>query len=189
MVSKNFISVYILCGGKNKRMGTEKGLVKINGKSFIELIVNAVSNFSKDIFLVTDNENYASLGYPIINDFYKNKGPVSGIFSALNHSKNDQNLILSCDIPYINFQTLELIVKKHYLANKKITIAKDTSNIHPLIGIYHKSIKSVFNKSILKGNLRLINVLEKIDVQHVMFNNSSKKFLKNINSLKLLNNE
>ena len=34
MIDKNIISVYILCGGKNKRMGTEKGLVKINGKSF-----------------------------------------------------------------------------------------------------------------------------------------------------------
>ena len=46
--NKDIISVYILCGGKNKRMGTEKGLVKINGKSFIELIVNVVSDFSKN---------------------------------------------------------------------------------------------------------------------------------------------
>ena len=74
MVDNNIISVYILCGGENKRMGTEKGLVKINGKSFIELIVNAVSNFSENIFLVTDNKNYLSLGYPIIGDLYKKKG-------------------------------------------------------------------------------------------------------------------
>ncbi|RPG61936.1 MAG: molybdenum cofactor guanylyltransferase [Flavobacteriaceae bacterium TMED220] len=188
VVDNNIISVYILCGGKNKRMGTEKGLVKINGKSFIELIVNAVSNFSKNIFLVTDNKNYLSLGYPIIGDLYKNKGPVSGIFSALNHSETDQNLILSCDVPFINFKILDRIIKQHYLFNKKITIAKDSSNIHPLIGMYHQSIKSVFKRSILDGNLKLINVIEKIDVEYVKFNNSSKKFLKNINSFKLLDN-
>lgn len=188
MVDNNIISVYILCGGKNKRMGTEKGLVKINGKSFIELIVNAVSNFSKNIFLVTDNKNYLSLGYPIIGDLYKNKGPVSGIFSALNHSETDQNLILSCDVPFINFKILDRIIKQHYLFNKKITIAKDSSNIHPLIGMYHQSIKSVFKRSILDGNLKLLNVIEKIDVEYVKFNNSSKKFLKNINSFKLLDN-
>ena len=186
MIDKNIISVYILCGGKNKRMGTEKGLVKINGKSFIELIVNVVSDFSKNIFLVTDNKKYLSLGYPIVGDLYKNKGPVSGIFSALNHSETDQNLILSCDVPFINFKILDTIIQQHYLFNKKITIAKDSSNIHPLIGMYHQSIKSVFNKSILDGNLKLINVIEKIDVRYVKFNNSSKKFLKNINSFKLL---
>ena len=82
-----------------------------------------------------------SLGYPIIGDLYKNKGPVSGIFSALNHSKTDQNLILSCDVPFINFKILDRIIKQHYLFNKKITIAKDSSNIHPLIGMYQQSIK------------------------------------------------
>jgi molybdopterin-guanine dinucleotide biosynthesis protein A len=74
------------------------------------------------------------------------------------------------------------------LFNKKITIAKDSSNIHPLIGMYHQSIKSVFKRSILDGNLKLLNVIEKIDVEYVKFNNSSKKFLKNINSFKLLDN-
>ena len=77
------IPVYILCGGKSSRMTSEKGLVKLQEKTFIELITSVLQSKNMLVKLITENENYSELGYKILPDIYINKGPLAGIHSAL----------------------------------------------------------------------------------------------------------
>ena len=58
MSEKKSISAYILCGGTNNRMGTEKGLIVYNGKTFIEWIIEAIKPITNSIYLVTKNKDY-----------------------------------------------------------------------------------------------------------------------------------
>ena len=92
MNSKRNISDYILCGGLSSRMHQEKGLVLFKEKPFMAHVIAAVTPITNDIYLVTKNLDYEVFGYPLVSDIYENKGPVGGIYTALNHSKTQRYL-------------------------------------------------------------------------------------------------
>src|SRR5690606_17235614 len=107
------IPTYILCGGKSTRMQTEKGLVCLDNKPFIQHIIDAVKPITNTIILVTNNPDYKKFGCKTIEDVYEDKGPVGGIYTALLHSHSVNNLILSCDVPFITTEILKTLLEEH----------------------------------------------------------------------------
>lgn len=181
MSLQNNISVYILCGGLSSRMQEEKGLVLFKGKTFIEYILEAVVLVSTNIFLVTKNDTYKQFGYPLLADVYENKGPVGGIYSALNHSKNTFNLILSCDIPNINTAVLQTYLLDNNNGNA-ITYLKDYEREYPLIGVYSKTLTPSFKEAILADRLKLLSLVKSLDYKTIQIKSKDKNAVKNINT-------
>ncbi len=182
MKNNSNISAFILCGGKSSRMGTEKGMVKFMNKPFIQWTIDAIKPITNNIFLVTDNPDYSVFGYPIVVDIYKEKGPVGGIYSALDQSETEFNLILSCDVPNIS---TSVILK--YLINKindsrDVTFLSDDKNIYPLIAIYNKRLVPKFFDAITSNKLKLVSLLSELDCQNIKVQAEDFKFLKNINT-------
>lgn len=192
MKAKHNISAFILCGGKSSRMGTEKGLVNYNNKPFIQLVIDAIEPITTNIFLVTDNQEYTDFNYPLVADIYKNKGPVGGIFSALNRSETENNLILSCDIPKIS----TAVIKKYLISNisdqKDVIFLSDDKNIYPLIGIYNKRVKPKFSEAINSNKIKLLSLINELNCQIIKVKPQDFETLKNINTqneLKILDKE
>lgn len=181
MSTKNNISVYILCGGLSSRMQEEKGLVLYEDKPFVAHIIDAVLPISETIVLVTKNEDYKQFGFPIVADIYENKGPVGGIYSALNHSENEFNLILSCDIPNIKTAVLSTYLLNNFQDNA-ITYLKDDEKDYPLIGIYSKQTESLFKAAISENKLKLLDLIKTTDYKTIQIKPEDKTAVKNINT-------
>lgn len=180
------IVAYILCGGKSSRMGQEKGLVAWKGKSFLTWILEAVAPVTEDVYLVTQNEKYQSFQLPMIADSYENKGPVSGIYSALHHSKNQWNLILSCDIPAIRSSFLLDLIAAAKENESPIVLYSDGIHDYPLIAIYHKSLESEFEKACQENRLKLCDLVDSFSPKKLRINPENQNYLANVNSLKEL---
>lgn len=192
MKAKHNISAFILCGGKSSRMGTEKGLVNYNNKPFIQLVIDAIVPITTNIFLVTDNQEYTDFNYPLVADIYKNKGPVGGIFSALDRSETENNLILSCDIPKISTNVIKNYLINNISDQKDVIFLSDDKNIYPLIGIYNKSVKPKFSEAISSNRIKLLSLLNELNCQVIKVNPRDFESLKNINTqdeLKILEKE
>ena len=192
MKAKNNISAFILCGGKSSRMGTEKGLVNYNNKPFIQLVIDAIEPITTNIFLVTDNQEYTDFNYPLVADIYKNKGPVGGIFSALDRSETENNLILSCDIPKISTNVIKNYLINNISDQKDVIFLSDDKNVYPLIGIYNKSVKPKFSEAIKSNKIKLLSLLNELNCQVIKVNPRDFESLKNINTqdeLKILEKE
>lgn len=192
MNTKSNISAYILCGGKSSRMQTEKGLVKYKNKAFIQWVIDAIQPITKNIFLVTDNQDYSVLGYPLIADIYKDKGPIGGVFSALNQSETSSNLIISCDVPNISTSVIQKYLINNMSDYKDVTFLSDNDNIYPLIAIYNKRVVSKFLEAINSDKLKLVNLLSELECQNIKVKSDDFKALKNINTkeeLEILENK
>ena len=126
------MQVSILCGGKSSRMQTEKGLTLYKNKPFIEHIIDAVLPITSTIQLITNSTDYNYLKYETIKDIIKDKGPISGIYTALVHSGTELNLILSCDIPLISTKIIRELIERHK-SSFDVTIFEETNRVHPLI--------------------------------------------------------
>ena len=182
MKPKNNISAFILCGGKSSRMGTEKGLVNYNNQPFIQLVIDAIVPITTNIFLVTDNQEYTDFNYPLVADVYKNKGPVGGIFSALDRSETENNLILSCDIPKISTNVIKNYLINNISDQNDVIFLSDDKNIYPLIGIYNKSVKPKFSEAISSNRIKLLSLLNELNCQVIKVNPRDFESLKNINT-------
>lgn len=182
MNSSQNISAYILCGGKSSRMQTEKGLVCFNEKPFIQYIINAIKPIANNIVLVTNNEDYKIFGCNLIEDIYTNKGPVGGIYTALEHSKVENNLILSCDIPFITTEVLKILIDNHLSSENNITFLSDGIKNYPLIGVYKKLLVNLFEEAILNEKLKLQRVIQTITNIVISIDIKYHSTLKNINT-------
>ncbi|TXE14629.1 molybdenum cofactor guanylyltransferase [Algoriphagus aquimarinus] len=176
------ITAYVLCGGKSVRMQAEKGLVLYKGKPFIRWIIEAIMPITSNIILVTSNGDYSLVGLPMIEDTYADKGPVGGIFTALNHSKTTRNLILSCDIPKITTELLRTVTDESWETEAPVTFLSDGKNDYPLIGVYSKSALKIFADAISADKLKLCPLVNMISHQKISINSDQKSLVQNINS-------
>ena len=83
METKKNITGVVMAGGESSRMGTDKGVLEINGKPMVEVIISALKPVVDDIIIIANNSNYDYLGYKVYNDLIKKSGPLGGIYSAL----------------------------------------------------------------------------------------------------------
>lgn len=174
------MGVIILAGGKSSRMGEDKGLMSLFGRSMISYVLEKALEISSEIIIVTDNTNYKKFGQKVIKDTYKEKGPLSGIYSGLKASDFDKNLILSCDIPYLKIGLLHFLI--YQSEGFDITVPIHSERIHPLIGIYSKRCLDHFENAIKEGNLKITNTFKNLNVNIVNADEFDDIEFKNLNS-------
>lgn len=96
------------------------------------------------------------------------------------------NLILSCDIPLISTQLLLELINKHN-ENYTVSIFSDEERLHPLIGIYSKSIVPILKEAIANSNLRMMDMIHNVDAQIIEVGVDKSNQFRNINSVAELN--
>lgn len=136
---KKDITGIILCGGKSSRMRTNKALLKLDDKTIIEIILNEMKKvFDEAILSANECDEFSFLNIPIVKDIQIDRGPLSGIYSALKNSKTDKSFIVTCDLPLINSKLIEHISKIE--SKKEIFIPIINGTPQRLFGIYKKSV-------------------------------------------------
>lgn len=175
------ITGYILAGGKSSRMGTDKGLLSLNGKLFIEHIYDALKPLCKEIIVITANEEYKKLGFSCIEDIIPNKGPVGGIYTALQNTSTELNFIVSVDAPLVTTNFFEWLLSCH-LAENNLTQPKSEDKIYPLTAIYNKNAKETFEKNLFENKLRVKEVIQQLKCETIEVPLQWKSQLTNINT-------
>jgi len=179
---KNEITAFILAGGKSQRMGTDKGMLPLNGKSFINHICEALKPVVGDnIVIVSSNAAYDFLGYTRIEDMVSDKGPVGGIYTALKQSKTKLNIILSVDVPMISAELLLWMLKNHEdsFLMTQVQVKDKTS---PLIAVYDRAIKTVFEEHLASNQLKLRQLIDDVNHQTLTVPEKWSHQVKNINT-------
>lgn len=170
----------ILAGGKSSRMGVDKGLMTFRGKAMVEHVINVVKPLVTAIMVVSNNNEYEQFGYPVYKDIIKDKGPIAGIYTGLKHSQTTKNIVLSCDVPFINEAVLKLLINN--CEDVDVVIPENDSRTHQLIGVYDKSCVSTFKTELDMDQLKLKLAIKKLNCKVVDANHIDAKFFNNINS-------
>lgn len=154
----------ILAGGKSSRMGTNKALLKINGKTVIENVITELEPLVNHILIVTNSfEDYEFLNLPMVEDQWKEMGPLAGIHAGLRSSKSERNLIVACDMPFISSQLGEILL--HQLDSYQAAVPEISGQLHPLFAAYRKEVKEEIQKALEKEQLRIRGIFRNIHVK------------------------
>lgn len=176
------VGVIILAGGKSSRMGEDKGLMALFGKSMVAYVLDQAVKISEDIIIVSNNSNYKKYGYPTFKDLYKEKGPLAGLHTGLVKSKHHKNIVLSCDIPYVKIGLLNFLYNQS--EGYDITIAQHEDRMHPLIGIYTKDCIQRFEECLKLDELKITKAFASLNFNIVPADEFDSIEFKNLNSKK-----
>jgi molybdenum cofactor guanylyltransferase len=160
----------ILAGGKSSRMGAEKGLQELCGKPLIQYAIEALSDLCKTIIISSSSDAYQSLGYKVVADIIPGIGPMGGIYSTLQKSNTQQNLVLSCDLPFVSAELLSYILQNSKGYKVAIPWLGD-QHYEPLCGFYHLSVLDQISDYIQNNNYKLPDLFEEISINKLVINN------------------
>ena len=170
----------ILAGGQSTRMGEDKGLMNLGDKPMIQYILETVSKLTDQIIIVANNSDYEKFGYPVFKDIEQAKGPLGGIVTGLTASKTALNWIISCDSPHVTIDLLKVLMLK--LKNVEAVVPERAGKIHPLIAAYQKSSLAFFKKELALNHLKLMPIIDKLDVRIMGADHFDRINFKNLNS-------
>jgi len=179
------ITGVILAGGESQRFGSPKAFAIYRGKPFVDYAFEALKPNVHDIMIVSHPklaEKFSHYCASVVEDDedVKGKGPLAGLYTAMNYAQAEWYFILPCDVPKINALIVQNIIaraKRNYEAIIPIVNGK----IQPLIGMYSTTLKSRITQQLLTGNYRILSLLEKSNVQYIAYGKGDEEYFINVN--------
>lgn len=152
------LEIYILAGGKSSRMGSDKGLVKITGKPMIQYLIESIGILPYPLRIIAHDPAYRQFDLKVIEDTIPEKGPLGGLLTALTNAKGNNVCLLSCDMPFLNAETLNTLItqsKENY-----ITVSKLKDRTLPFPGVYPASLISAVEEHVVTDKLKLQSFIQ-----------------------------
>lgn len=168
----------VLAGGQSSRMGQDKALMKLGGKTVIEHVIDNLSKVFDEVYISGNHSNYPD-SKRVIKDVITHKGPMGGIRSALENYGEDI-FVCSCDMPFFSSELIKDILQKK--EENRINVAQYKEKVYPVVGIYPFSILDALTRSIENGNLKMMHFLEQQNANYIQFSSDFESQFLNINT-------
>jgi molybdopterin-guanine dinucleotide biosynthesis protein A len=152
---------YVLAGGRSSRMGTDKALLEIGGKTLIERAVAKLRGFCADVHILSSNSALASYA-PLVADIHPGCGPIGGMEAALDHSPHAWNVFLSVDMPLLPAVFMRTWVSDRIREGvaARICLFEVDGRPQPGFCLLHKDVLRFLTESILGGEYKLMRAFE-----------------------------
>lgn len=157
------ITGVILAGGQSRRFGQDKARVVFGPekKPILLNIFYLLENLRLSPIVISDRDDrYRDLGISCKTDLIANKGPLGGIYTALQTTEREKILVLTCDMPFIGMGMLRKILKLGRISDHGIVYGTD-HELQPFPGIYTKKDLSLIKNLLDSEQLEMKNFLMK----------------------------
>lgn len=99
----------VLAGGRSRRLGLDKALVRFGGVPLLRIVVERVAQVCREVVVAVDRPNrYEGLALParLVADESPGLGPLSGLQVGLRTCRTEHVLVAACDLPFLNVELL-----------------------------------------------------------------------------------
>lgn len=129
------IEGFILVGGASSRMGRDKARLTLQGRSFVELIGEALGQVAGRVNLVGAKNVDASLKIESVRDVYEGWGALGGLHGALAACRAEWAAVTACDLPFV---TGELFARLAALKGETDAVVprQPDGRLQPLCALY-----------------------------------------------------
>ncbi len=159
---------FVLVGGKSSRMGQDKALLEWNSRPLALHLAEAVARATSGVALVGSHERYGSLGLPVIEDVIPGKGPLSGIHAVLKATESPLNLVVGCDMPFLNYPFLKYLVRTALVSEAQVIVPESPEfGFEPLCAVYNRDMLPAVEQVLEEGLYKLSRLYERARVRRL----------------------
>jgi len=179
-LEKTAATAVILAGGKSRRMGQDKSLLPLNGQPMIGHIAETLESHFDEILIGADDVGkYSFLKRPVIPDQKPDQGPLMGILSCLERSKNDLNFVMACDVPEPDVAFIAEMLSGADGYDIVMPVAEN-GRYETLFAVYRKSIIPHAKELLAGGKRRMVELFDRVNVKFIEVDETS--WQKNLNT-------
>ncbi|MFZ1692426.1 MAG: molybdenum cofactor guanylyltransferase [Flavobacteriales bacterium] len=165
-MSKQGWTGVVLAGGRSSRMGRDKALIEIDGRSLLDRALDKLDAHCAELLVIGEPGKYGHVGPFVIADEWPGKGPLGGIATAMRYASNDKLLVIACDMPALNDRLFELL--KAQLGNATdAVVLRHEGLIEPLAAAYQRSAQPAFRRCVELDVLKMSDALSQVRTSHV----------------------
>jgi molybdopterin-guanine dinucleotide biosynthesis protein A len=168
------LSAVVLAGGMSRRMGRDKALETIAGRTLLARAVDAVLEVTGDVSIVGHRDAYLRYGVPVIADDYPGTGPLGGIATALRHARQEFVLVVACDLPLLSVPLLRAMAAQprgyDVLLPVTAAVARQQGGAvtrQTLHAIYRRTCLARFDDCLKRGERQVVSALDGLNVHEL----------------------
>lgn len=182
------ISGVILAGGRSRRMGQAKENLLLNGRRLIDITLEALRPFFKEILIVTDNKSrFTELkGAEAVEDLVNGCGPLGGIYTGLKAISNQQGFFVACDMPFLRKELIQRLLEISKQEDCDALVPRALGRAQPLHAVYSKNNLPIIT-GLLKGDeFAISELLARCKCRYVEVDRQEEAAFFNLNSLPVI---
>jgi len=159
----------ILAGGKSSRLGGNKALQAIGGKSLIQWVIDRVAILSTEIVIATARGESipcsSTARIRTVADIYPGKGPLVGIHSGLVASSSSRAIVVGCDTPFLSVRLLEYMAQTP--ATLDVVVPRIKDKVEPLCAVYSKNCVAPIRELIKQDEHKIVELFRMVSVRYI----------------------
>ncbi len=124
-------------------MGKDKALIEVHGRTILDRTIELLKPYSDEVFVSIRQDQSEELNrsrHPMLIDDMSFKGPMAGIMSASKHNSSTAWIIVSCDLPFLDDETMTQLLEMRAKDKDATVFSNDEKGIEPLCSIYEPSL-------------------------------------------------
>ena len=183
------IAVIVLAGGQSSRMGTDKALLEIDGKSLLQRACEVAAVVTPQVYVLTAwPDRYRSTltkKSKFLVEYNPGSGPLVALTQGLTKIAADWILLLACDLPLLDAQIIQNWASQ-LTALPPSTLAivpYQNSRWEPLCGFYRQQSLPSLQRFIDKGERSFQVWLNQIQAIPIPVGEKESLMLSNCNTL------
>lgn len=179
-------TAFILVGGKSSRMGSDKALLSLGGQSLLTQALLTSSAVASTVRISGSKDRYAKFG-DVVEDIYRDCGPLGGIHAALSATSTDLNLMLSVDMPRMTSEFLKWLLERASASPELILVPDAAGGPQPLCAVYRPGALPAVTQALQSGKYKIGRLFSKVPTrvlteQEIVSSGFSVTIFQNVNT-------
>ena len=147
-------------------MGQDKAFLVLGGRTLLERALALARAVAENVATVGDPAKFAAHGQ-VIEDVYRDRGPLGGIHAALSATSTELNLILGVDLPFVGVDFLRFLISAAKSCDAVVTVPSTVGGYEPLCAVYRKSFASIAESALKNGRNKVDALYASVSVRPV----------------------
>lgn len=156
----------VLAGGRSSRMGRDKALIEVDGRSLLDRALDKLDPHVAELLVIGEPEKYGHVGPFVMADEWPGKGPLGGLVTAMRYASNDKLLVVACDMPGLNERLFTLLKAQLGTATDAVVPRHDGLS-EPLAAAYHRNARAALRRCVELDVLKMSGALAQVRTTYV----------------------
>ena len=147
-------------------MGRDKTLLSWGKETLLSHALTLAGKVATSVHIVGDAKKFVGFG-DVIEDVYRERGPLGGIHAALSGSTTELNLMLAVDLPFVEFKFLRYLIEHAGGSDAMVTVPRAGNGWQPLCAVYRREFAAVAEQSLREGKNKIDALFARVKIRVV----------------------
>jgi molybdopterin-guanine dinucleotide biosynthesis protein A len=161
----------VLAGGQSRRLGRDKAVERVGGKTLLERAVDALARVAEEVLVVGRPQERGTRSQEqgvrmrFLEDARRGRGPLGGLYTGLQAATGTYVWAVSCDMPFLDPSLLTQLME--WAPGYDAVVPRRDGQAQTLHAVYSRDCAGVAEALIQKGRPGLHTLLDQIRVRYV----------------------